>query len=753
MSLFRELKRRNVFRVGIAYLAASWLLIEVAETIFPLYGFGNTPARMVVTLLAIGFPLFLVFSWVFEITPEGLKLEKDVRRDESITPLTGKKLDRIIIVLLALALGYLAFDRFLLGPVRDAELVEKTTQQARSNVLEQSLRDKSIAVLPFQNRSANEENAAFFADGVHDELLTNLSKIGDLKVISHTSVMHFRESDKSMREIGEALSVATLLVGGVQRAGDQLRVNVQLIDASTDEHLWAETYDRELTTESIFAIQSGIALAIADALQAALSPEVRADLQRAPTASLEAYELYLLAAQLSDHMNWDSLEKALEYADRATGLDPEFQQAFAQKAHILIGMCTTGARTLEAVRRPIEAAIDRAVELDPHSAVAYAARAGYLGLIGAPEAAEEYEKALRLEPNTVDVLVNYARNRLEASDPERALELIQRAREIDPLSLKVLHILARTWMALGQPDRALETFARIREIDSSSVLGTGNTAGPYFYQGLIAHGLFWVHEGWKRDPADLDLANWVVRNYMDLGDFEAASSWMRGIVDANPDFPFTLANRAVLEVERGELENAVPFAVEHLTARQDNRWGSEATATDVLLIDAVRRSEPSTALSLLRARRPGLFDSPPAVDAETVLQAINAAQLLRLAEEEEKALELLRAVIEFADRPYALTGSPPGYWRVSAKARALALLGEKHASLVELQMQIGGGWRVLWRWQIGHSPNFDGLRDEPAFREMVEFLKGDMRRQLQEVRAMEARGEIPPPPSMSSRRD
>jgi hypothetical protein len=172
-------------------------------------------------------------------------------------------------------------------------------------------------------------------------------------------------------------------------------------------------------------------------------------------------------------------------------------------------------------------------------------------------------------------------------------------------------------------------------------------------------------------------------------------------------------------------------------------------ATDLLLIDAVRRQEPGPALDLLRAQRPGLFDASPRLDADTVLQAINAAQLLRLAGEEAQAQSLLHAVIDFSDQPYALTGSISS-WRVSTRARALALLGEKQAALAELQKQIDSGWRVLWRWQIGHSPNFDGLRDEPAFREMVEFLEDDMRRQLQDVRAMEARGEIPTPPAMSS---
>jgi TolB-like protein len=766
MSFFMELKRRNVFKVAAAYIVVGWLILQVGEVLAPALRLPDWVLSTLAFFIILGFPLALLFAWAFELTPDGLKKEKDVDRSESITHLTGQKLNRVTAGLLVVAVAYILWDGFVRTEGENKPETESVTLSSSAEDVPEPIsagaqdqagdpppaNDKSIAVLPFQNRSANEENAAFFADGVHDELLTNLSKIGDLKVISRTSVMRFRESDKSMREIGEELGVATLLEGGVQRAGDQLRVNVQLIDASTDEHLWAETYDRELTTENIFAIQSGIALAIADALQAALSPEVRTILGRAPTASLEAYELYLQAAQLSDHSNWDALEKALEYADRATALDPKFQQAFAQKASILIKLYDTGARTLDAVRRPIEAAIDRALELDPHSGVAHAARAGYLEMLGAPEAVEEFEKALRLQPNAVDVLEAYARNRLEASDPERALELVQRAREVDPLSLSVLFRLARIWTALGELDRALDTYARIREIDPSSVLGKGPTTGPYMIQGLIVRGLFWLHEGWRTDPADLDLPNWVVRSYMDLGDFEAAGGWMREIVDTNPDFPFTLANRAVLEAETGELENAVRFAVRHLAAGHDNRWGSESMATDVLLIDAVRRSEPATALGLLRAHRPGLFDSPPAVNAETVLQAINAAQLLRLADEEEQARGLLRAVIDFTDQPYALTGALSS-WRVSAKARAMALLGENQASLVELQKQVDAGWRMLWRWQIGHSPNFDGLRNEPAFRDLVEFLEDDMRRQLQEVRAMELRGEIPPPPAMSSRRN
>jgi TolB-like protein len=605
MSLFTELKRRNVFKVAAAYIVVGWLLLQVSDTLVPALYLPDWFHSGVAFVLIIGFPLALIFAWAFEMTAEGLKRERDIDRNQSITTQTGQKLNRLTAGLLVVAIAYITWNEFLRSGGEDAAARRvagpgHTEQQISADSADgdkaenetSSLapaNNKSIAVLPFQNRSANEENAAFFADGVHDELLTKLSKIGDLKVISRTSVMRFRESDRSMREIGDELGVATLLEGGVQRAGDQIRVNVQLIEAATDEHLWAETYDRALTTESIFAIQSEIALAIADALEAALSPEVRADLQRAPTASLEAYELYLQAVQLDDHSNWASLEKALQYADRATALDPAFVQAVARKAIILIGLYDTGARTLEAVRRPAEMAIDRALELDPDSGMAHAARAAYLDMLGAPGAAEAFEKALQLEPNTVHALLEYAGNRLRASDPERALELVQRARELDPLSLSVLWRLGRTWDALGERDRAIETFARIREIDPSSILGKGPASGPYMTQGLIPPTLYWLHEGWRADPADLDLPNWVVRSYMDLGDFKAASGWLNEIVEANPDFPFTLANRAVLKAKTGELEDAVRFAVQHLAAHHYNRWGSESMATDVLLIDAVRR--------------------------------------------------------------------------------------------------------------------------------------------------------------------
>ena len=256
MSFLKELKRRNVLRVGAAYVVGSWLLIQVAETIFPLFGYGDTPARMVVIVLAIAFIPSLIFSWAFEITPEGLKRDADVDRDLSVIQTTGKKLDRIILVVLALALAYFAFDKFVLDPARDAVELATATQEAhqegRSEALVDSYGDKSIAVLPFVNMSSDPEQE-YFSDGISEELLNLLAKIPELRVISRSSSFAFKGGKIDIPTVAKKLNVAHVLEGSVRKAGNQVRITAQLIDARTDTHLWSETYDRELA--NIFAVQ------------------------------------------------------------------------------------------------------------------------------------------------------------------------------------------------------------------------------------------------------------------------------------------------------------------------------------------------------------------------------------------------------------------------------------------------------------------------------------------------------------------
>ena len=288
-SVWGELKRRNVVRVTVAYSIVSWLILQITDVLMPLLGLPEWVGRLVFLLLVIGFPLALIFAWAFELTPEGIKLDKDIVRSESPKRLPSRKLDFFIIGALRLALAFVIIDQYVLDKSQPSA---ETTENRRS-----------IAVLPFANRSAAEENAAFFADGIHDELLTRLAKIGDLKVISRTSVMEYRDTTKKMRQIGEELGVGSILEGGVQRAGNTVRINVQLIDAQTDEHLWAHSYDRELNAANIFAIQSEISTSIAKALWVTLSPDEQQRIAAVPTENIEVLEAYFIGQQLVERRN------------------------------------------------------------------------------------------------------------------------------------------------------------------------------------------------------------------------------------------------------------------------------------------------------------------------------------------------------------------------------------------------------------------------------------------------------------------
>src|SRR6202795_4033551 len=292
MSLFSELKRRNVIRVAGLYLVGAWLLTQVASTLLPTFDVPSWALRGLIITLAVGFIPAVIFSWVFELTSEGLKREDDVAPEHSITPQTGRRMDRTIIVVLVLALGYFAFDKFVLTPRREAALVGNAVPNESKSVVNA----KSIAVLPFENLSEEKQNE-YFADGVQDQILPDLAQIADLKVISRMSVMQYKSSaPRNLREIGQQLGVAHLLEGSVQRAANKIRVNAQLIDARNDAHLWAQTYDRDLA--DVFAIQSEIAKAIADQLQAKLSPTEKNAIEQPPTADVTAFDLYSRAKTL-----------------------------------------------------------------------------------------------------------------------------------------------------------------------------------------------------------------------------------------------------------------------------------------------------------------------------------------------------------------------------------------------------------------------------------------------------------------------
>jgi TolB-like protein/Tfp pilus assembly protein PilF len=446
VSFFSELKRRNVFRVAIAYLAAAWLLSEVATTLFPLFGFGETPARVVVILLAIGLPLFLVFSWVFEITPEGLKLERDIDRTVSVTRKTGKQLDRAIIVLLVLALGYFAFDKFVLEPTRVADIVEEVAQKTRSEALVESFGEKSIAVLPFVNMSSDEEQE-YFADGISEELLNLLAQIPNLRVISRSSAFSFKGQSLEVPEIAARLKVAHILEGSVRKSGNRVRISAQLIEAHSDTHLWSDTYDR--TLNDVFAVQEEIATEVVEQLKITLL----GDLPKARRTDPQAYALYLQALFLGTQLTAEGYQQSNTLYQQVLAIEPGYAAAWVGLARNYTNQAIDGYLAVGEASRLAREAASKALANDPGYGVAHASLSWMLRTFDSDlaGAAHHLEQALQLDPGNTEIIANssalmYSLGRLNA-----AIELGEFVTDRDPVNpvshknLGAYYLAARRW--------------------------------------------------------------------------------------------------------------------------------------------------------------------------------------------------------------------------------------------------------------------------------------------------------------------
>jgi len=471
VNFFGELKRRNVIRMAGLYLVGAWLVVQVAGTVLPMFGAPEWLPRTIVVLLAVGFVPAVIFSWVFELTPQGLKREQEVATEQSITPQTGRRMDRTIIVVLVLALGYFAFDKFVLTPRREAALVANAPPNESKSVINA----KSIAVLPFENLSSDKENA-YFTDGVQDEILTYLAKIADLKVISRTSVLQYKSGvARNLREIAQQLGVANVVEGSVQRSGNRVRVNAQLVDARNDAHLWAQTYDRDLA--DVFAIQSEIAKAIADQLQAKLSPNEKKAIEQPPTTDLAAFDLYSRAKSLLLTRGFSATgdpdrRKAIELLDEAVKRDPSFFDAYCQLAYAHEYLyAVRGADHTPARLALAEAALQAAARLRPDAAETHLARAYYLylGLRDYAGALAELEIARRALPNDPRLfeLTGFILQR--RGQQKEGLQNLQRAVELDPRNFFTLQQIALSYQSLGRYAEAIAALDRALTIMPDNV--------------------------------------------------------------------------------------------------------------------------------------------------------------------------------------------------------------------------------------------------------------------------------------------
>ena len=456
MSLFAELKRRNVFRVGIAYIVLAWLLLQVGDTLAPALHLPEWINSALAFFLILGFPLAIFFAWAFELTPEGLKLEKNVDRGASITPVTGRKLDRTIIALLVVAAGYFIWH-------------SQTAHNGEEELAEAVAGQPSIAVLPFENMSSDAEQE-YFSDGLTEELLNLLAKIPELKVTSRTSAFFYKGKDIKLSDVGRELDVEHILEGSVRKSGDKIRITAQLIQVASDTHLWSETWDRSL--DDVFVIQDEIAAKVVDELRVQLLGE----LPHALATDGETYSLYLQARHTMSQRTHESLFRGEELIDKAIEIDPDYAPAWVLKAHIYSQQGDVGARLPPEAGPLARAAVDRALELDPDNGAAHALSGDIMmsferNFAGAKDA---FERALELDPNDVDVLFQASIYFAIIGQPETGLELGLRTYERDPLFVPNHATLGYIYDMLGRYEQA-EAISRERiEISPDSY-------GSYYY--------------------------------------------------------------------------------------------------------------------------------------------------------------------------------------------------------------------------------------------------------------------------------
>ncbi len=448
-SLFAELKRRNVYKVAITYAVVAWLLIQIATQVFSFFEIPNWGVRLIVLAIGIGFPIALIIAWALELTPEGLKRTEVA--DELPTKSTRSRAWIYVVVIAgAISVGLFLAGRYT-APNKQSEPTEVVT--------------KSIAVLPFENLSSDKENA-YFAEGIQDEILTRLAKIADLKVISRTSTQHYKSAPENLPQIAKQLGVAHIVEGSVQKNGDAVRVNVQLIKAANDSHLWADTYDRRLT--DIFGVESEIAKSIADSLQAKLTGREQQALAVKPTNNPDAYDAYLRGVAAEGqrlHSVYANL-KAADFYERAVQLDPGFALAWAKLSRVDSEAYSTPDDPTPARRDAAKRALETAQKLQPNSPETLLALADYqlLVLRDLPTAEATYRQVSNMLPGSSDVPFALARIARRQGHLDEAVAYQEQALVLDPRNTDLLANAALSYGDLRKSEAARKALDRALDV-------------------------------------------------------------------------------------------------------------------------------------------------------------------------------------------------------------------------------------------------------------------------------------------------
>jgi TolB-like protein/Flp pilus assembly protein TadD len=666
---FTELKRRNVYKVAVAYAVVAWLLIQVATQVFPFFEVPNWAVRFVVLLIIIGFPIALVIAWAFELTPEGLK-----RTEVADAAPAQRSRSRAWIYLIFIA-GALSAGLFFLG---------RFTVSTKQSVLAE-VSSKSIAVLPFENLSRDPDNA-YFASGIQDEIITRLAKIADLKVISRTSTQQYQSKPGNLSEIAKQLGVANILEGSVQKAADQVRVNVQLIQVASDSHLWADTYDRKLV--DIFAVESEMAKAIADALQAKLTGGEQQALTAKPTNNSEAYDAYLRGLALEARASSPSdSEKVVGYYEQSVQLDPTFALAWARLSRANSQVYFGGLDTSTARRDAAERALNTAQKLQPNSPETLLAQAYY-----------QYW-----------VLRDY----------ELAKTTFGRVRELLPGSSEVPGALALIARRQGQWDESIAYWEQTLALDPRNTQWLANAGETYAWLRQFPAALKTYDRVLDIVPNDPNSIASEARVYQAEGNLEQAGKLLAGINQQTHSVPVVGARINQLFLER-RCDEAIRWINTRLTESRESPsierlfdQGSLVVAQECAGDIAGARATAQQMLPSIEKFSQNAPNSAPIAGGLSLVHAILGEKDAAL-KEAERAITLLPSAKDAVEGPTF----------EERLAFVEALVGDKNRAISTLQHLLEIPYsNCVTPALLRLDPKWDPLRGEPRFQKLCEEKK------------------------------
>lgn len=753
MSLFAELKRRNVFRVGIAYVITAWLILQLADIVL-----DNTAApawvmHVIMLLLAIGFPLAVLFAWAFEMTPEGLKKEQDVERTQSITHQTGHKLDRTIIVVLALALGYFAWDKFS-TPNDGAESTNSAVIPAHAGIQSEGREtasaegsevagtaaptqpaQKSLAVLPFVDMSPAKDNE-YFTDGLTEELLNILAQIKGLQVAGRTSSFAFKGKTEDLREIGGKLNVNTLLEGSVRKDDQRqrIRVTVQLINVADGYHIWSDTYDRDL--EDIFAIQEDIAQQVAQALKVNLLGEEENQIAANPRTGMNAYDLYLQGLQDLNLYTFESLRRAEKLFEQSLAIDSNYLPTRLALVRTWVDLAGTGAIPAPEAVKQASPILEEILLAEPGNGAALNSL-GQVQLLNEDKRAarKSFEQALAANPRDAAGLMEYGGLLFDIGRTEEGLDYLRQASGIEPYDVRIQWELCAAHAFMGDEAGTARECNRIGDIQPENPMQYYGRAYLYLFKGQLANFIYWNRKAIELDPGDHELPASIAQTWMDLGDMQQAEQWLQKAAKLAPGQPSTVKARIQSLLQNEQVQQALELAQEAHDEGLPDRQGSGATISRLLVGDAVRRGDFPRALELLQQQLPKGIESPLEVDEpDDIVVLASLAQVMKM---QDPASDRARDLLDHAAALNRQSDNRNIPFRGGLRQAAIeSARGNKPAAIAGLQAAFDAGWRLDWRDVLHHDWRFESLHQEPDYKNLLAQLEADMEKQREEAYAL-----------------